>query len=25
MIEKFIELRLVDVDIPWRERRNPLQ
>ncbi|MEX2114955.1 MAG: alpha/beta fold hydrolase [Pirellulales bacterium] len=25
MIEKFIELRLVNVDIPWQVRRNPLQ
>ncbi len=25
MIEKFIELRLVNVDVPWHERRNPLQ
>jgi len=25
MIEKFIELRLVDVDIPWQERHNPLE
>ncbi len=24
MIERFIELRLVDVQIPWRERRSPL-
>jgi pimeloyl-ACP methyl ester carboxylesterase len=25
MIEKFIEVRLLDVDIPWHERRNPLE
>ncbi len=25
MIEKFVELRLVDVDIPWQVRRNPLR
>jgi pimeloyl-ACP methyl ester carboxylesterase len=25
MVEKFIELRLVDVPIPWRERKSPLE
>jgi len=25
MIEKFIEIRLVDAHIPWRERRSPLE
>jgi pimeloyl-ACP methyl ester carboxylesterase len=25
MIERFIELRLVDAQIPWRERRSPLE
>ncbi len=25
MVEKFIELRLVDANIPWQERRSPLE